>query len=103
MVFVAQRLQHITVAVHSLTLQYLYLRLEDIVRWHTSVFGSSDDVNMKGSELLIIENTGVKNTPSKISSHPHPRRILYIFVFLFSPIPRSVLLFLVNLKAISRQ
>ena len=103
MVFVAQRLQHITVAVHSLTLQYLYLRLEDIVRWHTSVFGSSDDVNMKGSELLIIEITGVKNTPSKISTHPHLRLRLYIFVFFFSHISRSALIFLVDLKAIFRQ
>ena len=72
MVFVAQRLQHITVAVHSLTLQYLYLRLEDIVRWHTSVFGSSDDVNMKGSELLIIEITGVKNTLLRCRPTPIP-------------------------------
>ena len=40
LVFVAQRLQHVPVAVHSLTLQYLYLRSEDIVRWHTCVFGS---------------------------------------------------------------
>ena len=91
MVFVAQRLQHVPVAVHSLTLQYLYLRSEDIVRWHTCVFGSLDDVNMKGSELLIIEITGVKNTPSKISTRPHPRLRLYIFVFFFSPFSRSVL------------
>ena len=38
---------------------------------------------MKGSELLIIEITGVKNTPSKISTHLHPRLRLYIFRFLF--------------------
>ena len=86
MVFVAQRLRHVPVAVYSLTLQYLYLRSEDIVRWHTCVFGSLDDVNMKGSELLIIEITGVKNTPSKISTHPHPRLRLYRFVFFFSPL-----------------
>ena len=60
---------------------------------------------MKGSEvseLLIVEITGVKNTPSKISTHPRPRLRLYIFVFFLSPFSRSVSLFPVNLKAILR-
>lgn len=49
---VAQRLQHVPVVVHSLTPHSFNSRSEDIVRWHTYVFGSLDDANMKESELL---------------------------------------------------
>ena len=68
-----------------------------------SMIRSSDPFIFTSSELLIIEIPGVKNTPSKISTHPHPRLRLYFFVFFFSHISRSALIFLVDLKAIFRQ
>ena len=57
---------------------------------------------MKESELLIIEITGVKNTPSKISTPLHPRLRLYNFRFLFLTLFEKCIIVSCELKAILR-
>ena len=98
-VFVAQRPQQVPAVVHSWRC-ILCICVRKILFVDVSMylaFGSLDDVNMKESELTIYKITGVQNTLSKSSTHPHPLLRLYRFVFFFSPLCWSALSFLVKL------